>query len=525
MRLDQGLESSDLLVNFGTAGLGPRRLLPVEGVRYATPDEVHPALAAIIQPWVERARKLLRSRVTSEHYFFAGSPLPLRALEGQFTQRLTALLTQAFAATDGNFFALAALDPLLRRATNDYVSATATFLDRLRCDQAMLFGSRRRCPIRSITGTDSDPHGGGHVVLKFVFADGSVFYYKPRPVTGEWLWSTLLQLVGACNASLAMPCSLILARGSRWQYGWAQAIPGALDGGPLSSTYWQRSGALLCLAQHMRMTDLHLGNVLQTNDGPAVTDAECLATPYRGPEPGAFTDARKTLLATGLLPAAIVPGRTDVSGLFGRGGQVESLSLPGWAISRNGSWRFEPRDAEFTPPRAPGLGATPISVLPQLVEGYREAAATLIALREQLLRPCSTWRHVLEQDHAPRIVIRETLTYSRWISRSLAPVHLRSAAGRRRAIMATLRNESPPPSVPAILRAEAQALLAAEIPRFVIPAGTRTLASNLRHPVTSRFTACTPAQSVLSSLASLSPRSLDEVLVPALMHAALASRY
>ena len=524
-RRNRGLAPSTLLATFGAGGLRPRGPVPTEGVRHAVPDEVPPALAALIEPWTERARHLLRSRVSAENFFFAGAPVPLDALEVQLAQRLTAFTIQAFAATGGDFTAFAALEPLLRRVSHDWVASTATFLERLHCDGAAHFGTGQHCAIRSITGTDSDPHGGGHVVLKLGFTDGAVFFYKPRPLTGEWLWSTLLHLFEACNTNLVMPRSLVLLPARGRAYGWAQSVPGELNGAPLSSSHWQRAGALLCLAQHMRMTDQHLGNVLPTTSGPAVTDAECLATPNLGPEPEAFSAARESLLATGLLPAAAIHAGPDVSGLFGRGGPVETLTLPGWTVSRAGSWRFEPLEAEFAPAHGPHSRESPISVLPQMIEGYREAAATLLGIREKLLAAGSPWRCALEQHHAPRMVIRETLTYSQWISRSLAPVHLRSAAGRRRAIEATLRDESRAVDIPAILRAETRALLAGEVPRFIIPAGTRTLASSMRHPVAPRFTATTPAHAVLSSIASLSPRMLDEVLVPALIHAALASRH
>jgi hypothetical protein len=65
------------------------------------------------------------------------------------------------------------------------------------------------------------------------------------------------------------------------------------------------------------------------------------------------------------------------------------------------------------------------------VSGYREAAEALMRCRESLVTARSEWRWTLEHAHAPRMILRDTLTYGILVSRSLEPEQLQSAQRRR----------------------------------------------------------------------------------------------
>jgi lantibiotic modifying enzyme len=158
-----------------------------------------------------------------------------------------------------------------------------------------------------------------------------------------------------------------------------------------------------------------------------------------------------------------------------------------------------------------------LAVLPQLTEGYRHAAELLMRARASLTATGSIWRVVLEQEHAPRVVIRDTLTYAMLMSRSLAPAYLRSAPKRRRALLSTLSADTPPSIPPALLRAEASALFAVHMPRFVVLPGSRTLAASSGRAIAHRFASHTPAHGVLKDIEALSPKRLNDLLLPALL--------
>lgn len=257
----------------------------------------------------------------------------------------------------------------------------------------------RLAPIESICGTTSDAHAGGHSVLRVGFVGGGCLYYKPRPVTGEWLWHALLQAIAHLHPELRLSAARVLTNDGRFHYGWAESVFPEEDSLSENSNersngdsvpaldYWHVAGTMLCLAQHARLTDLHLGNIVATPWGPVVTDAECLATPNLPVRPGtetslknvAIAGALESIVSTSLLPIGRVPDQPDISGLFGHAAPVSRVKLPAWAVSPEGRYHSISVDGELVAhPNAPNQ-TTAIAVLPRMLSGYRHAAELLMA--------------------------------------------------------------------------------------------------------------------------------------------------
>ena len=476
---------------------------------------------AHVERFVAAARRDLR--IPPAHRLCGGEPIPLSALEDTLSDRLRGIFTPALGLdphADAEHLTreFPLLHALLAAAVAEWVDAIATFHARLHRDAARLaewLHLPSLPPLHAVFTTDSDSHAGGHKVIRLEFAGGLCVYYKPRPVTGEWLWHHLLQALQE-HSSLHLASAAVLA-GDSGRYGWMQAIPRSHN--PRGSEqYWHAAGAVLCLAEHMRITDLHMANVLVTCDGPASFDTESLGTPRTENATGSAA-ALADLLDTGLLPTASA-SRPDVSGLFGHSAPVPEILLPRWSADADGAPRLETvpaalMDHSNTPPCA-----SPIAVLPHLVSGYREAASALMRCRETLLTPGSAWLSVLNV-HAPRIVLRDTLTYGLLLSRSLQPDALRSAR-RRATLVRDALQEAGTARLPAsVLRTEQRTLLHLHIPRFTALPGTRKLATSAGRPLAARFHASTPAETVLSKLAALTPATLESVHIPALLLAVL----
>jgi lantibiotic modifying enzyme len=293
--------------------------------------------------------------------------------------------------------------------------------------------------------------------------------------------------------------------------------------------YWHAAGAMLCLAQHVRLTDLHLANIVATARGPAITDAECFATPKlhcsqgekSSPREEAFSDAMQAILGTGLLRRNQGSDLPDVSGFFGHAAPVPGIRLPAWTRSAEGRYQLTTVAAELADHPNTSVQTSPIAVLPQMLSGYRHAAELLIRARKTLLAPGSPWRAILEKVHAPRIVVRDTLTYGWLLSRSLEPECLRSFYRRRNIILAELQPRSGQDLPAAVLRAELNAILQLHIPRLTVLPGSRTLATGSRRAIARRFSASIPAQSVLKSIETLTPESIESLHIPALLSAVL----
>lgn len=506
-----------------------------------------PQMETLIEPLLKNALLAFERRIPDRQRVFSGERIPVDALLELLRRRLQGILTLAVAArlaTAGSSIALTVRDltqefsglgSLLQQAVSEWVAATLAFHERLQRDGSRLaewLGVGSLPPVESVSGTTSDAHPGGQVVLRIVFKGWRCIYYKPRSISGEWLWHRLLELIAEAEPALRLPAGRVLAGGIPARYGWAESVlvrDGTVGGGEGSGdgpAYWHAAGAMLCLAHHVSLTDLHLGNVIATPRGPVVTDAECLGTPRlfdsmaggEGTKCGTFLES---LMDTGLLPGRAVHGMPDISGLFGSGGPVPGLGVPRWSLESCGRFRLRVASAVLMDHgNAPGR-VSPLTVLPQFLEGYRQAAGALLRCRRALMSSGSQWRSVLGKDHAPRVVVRDTLWYSLLLSESLDPRYLHSGNRRRRTLRSALQADAPDNFPGAVLRTELHSLLELHVPRLIALPGTRTLASNSGRSLVSNFARCTPAEEVVRRMEELSAESLEAVHVPAIVFAVL----
>lgn len=502
-----------------------------------------PQMEAVLSPWLAQARTQLDLRLPAKQRIFQGEPIPLEGLLATLQQRLQAVLTlpmaESFVHGNANPTSLhlqqqfPALQPLLRQSVSEWVTAVVTFFHRLQRDSLRLaqwLGLTGLPPIASLQGTTSDMHPGGHLTLRINFHNGSCVYYKPRPVTGEWLWHALLQAIAAADPSLLLPSARALPGYHPDRYGWMESVlpHPSVHGSQSTHSYWHNAGALLCLATHTALTDLHMANIIATPSGPAVTDAECLGAPYlpstrqHRTQANQFQGVLQCMLTTGLLPIQPGSGMPDVSGLFARPATVPDLHLPCWSSTAEGHPQLHRAPAALLDHgNSPG-GATPLTVLPNLIAGYRQAAEALLMARGTLLAKESPWRRLLDSAHAPRIVLRDTLTYALLLSQSLHPGHLSSSKARRYLLRDTLLELSEPGFPPSVTRAELQSLTHLHIPRLVLLPGTRTLARASGGALVRQFTTRAAAQEVTSRIDYLSAENLEAIHIPALISAALA---
>ncbi|MGA8041959.1 MAG: DUF4135 domain-containing protein [Terracidiphilus sp.] len=517
------------------------------------PDSAHSATATAgineadcipefsLAPWLESASRKLGLRLSAERLDGRGERIDIGAWIDALRERLTGTLTQVLAVCPdlteqqvAHQFPL--LSTLLKCVISEWVDAIAVFHRRLHSDAARLaewLGYTRLPGLASLTPASSDQHDGAHTVMRLVFRDGRCVYYKPRPVTGEWLWDRLVHAVNV-HSSLQLASAPALA-GPGGQYGWIASLRphGQLQhwdkGSAEASEYWRAAGAMLCLAEHVRMTDLHMGNVMATGCGPALFDAESLGTPRTDSETPVrreselpFTTTIHDLLDTGLLPSETSAGLPDTSGLFGKAAAVPKIKIPRWSACAGGGRRVEMVPAALVDHGNAPPHTSPLEVLPLLVSGYREAAHALLRCRESLVAPGSAWRWTLEHQHAPRIILRDTLSYNILLSRSLQPNQLECAQRRRTELRSALRGHGHRALPLAVLRMEARVLLGLHIPRFTALPGSRTLASNSGRALAFRFLSCSPAEAVLRKVGGLTPDLLTEVQIPSLLQVVFA---
>lgn len=511
-----------------------------------------PQLEAIVASRTAEALSHLSHRIPTPERSFAGSAIPLDGIITALQQRLRGILIQTIALeldTCPNPDSLTqqrllhkfpVLNALLQRAVHDWVSATTIFHSRLHRDKSRLaawLGVPELQAVESITGTGSDVHPGGHMVLRVLFRGGPCIYYKPRPVTGEWLWNNLLQVIAAQEPALTMPVARVLQGSTTAHYGWAEsAWPNDLQttASPDSRAagYWHIAGAMLCFAYHVCLSDLHLGNIIATPCGPVVIDAECLGSPASSDfvhpadpsDSQSFEAVLESLLNTGLLPRTSTRESTDVSGLFARETYISTVRVPLWSILPEKKYLLNSVPAVLIDHSNAPERTTFLSVFSQMLEGYRQGADVLLRCRRRLLRPGSSWHTVLTQEHAPRAVVRDTYTYGRLISSSIEPKYLHLMSQRRSMLRAALQMLEPTRVPKALARMELQAVLHLYIPRLVISPDSQTLASSSGRPLIKAFAEQRPAGQVIQRIKELSRESLSSTHLPALLSATICTR-
>ncbi|OYU37498.1 MAG: hypothetical protein CFE33_20345 [Pseudorhodobacter sp. PARRP1] len=139
----------------------------------------------------------------------------------------------------------------------------------------------------------SDTHSGGLSVSRIEFADGSIYFFKPRALTGELLYSGALRFMDS-NGFKPLPMDARLVSFER--YGWVSEVKRqALDDPEELTAFFNGSGAQLALLYALNCVDVHFENVVATKNGLFPIDLEGALQPVlrfrlQGP-PSPFMDS------------------------------------------------------------------------------------------------------------------------------------------------------------------------------------------------------------------------------------------
>jgi lantibiotic modifying enzyme len=316
------------------------------------------------------------------------------------------------------------------------VSAPCGLLRRVEADRAeieTLFNQGR--PAGSIQGMEaglSDPHDGGCTVAVVTFERGLRVVYKPRPVGLEAAFHELVEWWNDAAGGVDLRAARVAPHGA---YGWAEFITqGPCVDQAAAGRYYERAGVLIGLAWLLDATDLHCGNLIAQGEYPVLVDLETLLHPR-------WPGEKRSVLDTGLVPRWIRGpdgGLYDVSGL----GAIVTQWFAGKQVpmERNLVWTR----GEITSPER---------FTERIVGGFRRAAAVVCSRREELLSADGPLHRFLGQP--VRVILRHSLAYRRALAEpdSIAAQPL-------------LQPVREPAALAAISRAERQALLRGDIPRF-----------------------------------------------------------
>ncbi len=390
---------------------------------------------------------------------------------------------------DGGFRSLFEEKPVLLRLiatlTRQWIDAVNEFALRLDADidairRDLIRRDGHACVAR-IAGDLSDRHNGGRSVFIVTFEDGARAVYKPKDLRLDVAWHALIGRLNASNPPLDLRAADAIARD---HYGWAEFIDhtGVADQAACEM-YFRRAGAWLALFHCFAATDMHQENIIATGDQPVPIDLETIlqppgAAPKAQEAESAASDAAADMIANSVMAVGILPayGRAPDTSVFAMGALTAD-----WNSRVKIAW-IDINTDTMRPTRTK-LVDTANPNLPH-VDGryarFRDHVDALVAGFEDYARFLSHWTRGADQGRlfegfagaAVRKVVRPTRFYSMLLQRLKTHRSMDDGAAwsAQADFIARLADwdETSDPNWP-FLRAERSALLALNVPHFVLP--------------------------------------------------------
>ncbi len=390
------------------------------------------------------------------------------------------------------FAAHPVLARLVATLVADWVDATAELLVRFAADACAVAAALGRGKVGRILRVEaglSDPHAHARQVAILHPPHGGPVVYKPRSLVFDVAYAELVAwLDKALPPGTPRPRALrVLDRGT---HGWAEhaaASPCADEAA--SARYFERMGAVLCLAHVLRGSDLHSENVVAAGEHPVMIDLEVLCRPVPSEGAHAHDGLEPSVLDTGLLPEARVAGN-------GVGYLEGGILLPNFDTSaraaapgQDGPWWTQvntdamhwgsrtrlPTDpqseAQAREPRTAVRGYDATAAAAAVQRGFRRTYQVLGARRAELLS--GTGPLAAFAGGASRVLLRATSVYLVLLRRTTHPDFLGGEA-KRLAELDVLRGPylraAERPGLWPTLDAERDAMQRSDVPIFTVPA-------------------------------------------------------
>jgi type 2 lantibiotic biosynthesis protein LanM len=332
--------------------------------------------------------------------------------------------------------------------------------------------------IADLTVLTDDRHGDGRAVIRVVLSPASGVVYKPRDITTEETYGTLVETLSAReNCELTTPVTL-----AKQDHGWVEWIA-STDCTTTDEVrqYYTRTGMLLGIAYMTYLNDCHFENVIANGPHPVIVDTETIVHPVINSDEGVSVVEHETLdsvMWTGLLPRALDAPTGDsevnISGLqVPRLHDNEDLSSPKWWDNMNSdTMTVATRDTSsrqldnaYNVPRLNGTVETPDAYVDEIKQGF-ERSASHLRDHPELLAPLG------EID--TRILFGQTHTYTSILAAITAPECLRSGATLTLRLEHLIADRSFDGDYretrQQIYQAERTAIKRLDVPRFVVAA-------------------------------------------------------
>jgi type 2 lantibiotic biosynthesis protein LanM len=336
-------------------------------------------------------------------------------------------------------------------------------------------------PLVGIKAKLGDSHRGGRSVQMAVFSSGLHIVYKPRSLAVDLHFQELLEWVNNRVGDVTLRPLTVLDRES---HGWMEYVVASdCPSRDVVHRFYERQGGYLALFYLLAGSDLHCDNVIASGEHPVVVDLETLFHPRIG-TPSLQGIAAESLavsvLGSGLLPVPMRVGEEaqqfDRSGLGASQSEMSPFALLCPEESGTDEMRLVRKHLPIRPSAHwPTVDGQPVEQIDgeAIVRGFAKFYHAFLAHKKDLLEKNGPIARFLNDE--VRIVLRNTVIYSRILSESFHPDVLRDALDRDQ--MFDLLWGSVPDSshLSRVVTAECRDLWNGDVPLFTGRVGSRDL--------------------------------------------------
>ena len=213
---------------------------------------------------------------------------------------------------DGGFTNLCVEYPVLSRQfiqlIDHWVGAVTEVCQRLQADRSVIckqFGVDG--DVVALNPLSDDTHAGGRVPIRISFESGDVIY-KPREVDSGIAFYTILSRL---DEHLSTPSFKIPEYISRDDYGWMEPIEycNPIDKSGVDR-YYERAGAILCVAYALNFVDCQRENIIVNGDNPMIIDTEAIFHPHIDSSSGPMMTELMAMVNRSVLLTLLLPWST-----------------------------------------------------------------------------------------------------------------------------------------------------------------------------------------------------------------------
>ena len=325
-----------------------------------------------------------------------------------------------------------------------------------------------------------DRHRDGRAVQIAEFSSGIRVVYKPRSLAVDLHFNALLEWVNERAGKAILRPLAVFDRGS---HGWVEYVR-AMDCPSLNlvDQYDECQGGLLALFYVLAGTDLHCDNIIACGSCPVVVDVETIFHPRLGAKARgcAAEGLAWSVVGTGLLPFPLRMREDaepiDRSGLGAGQCEISPFALLCPEQAGTDQLHLVRKHLSIMPSsHRPTLKGTPVGRIngDRVLEGFRAVYTLLLKHRDELLSHGGPIARFLGDE--VRIVLRNTVVYSRILSESYHPDVLRDLLDREQMFDRLWGNVPDSPHLAVVAAAETRDLLNGDVPYFTGRVGSRHL--------------------------------------------------